>query len=83
MKNVSKETIIRTIILVITLVNSVLTMFGKNPIPFSEDEIYVALSAVATVGATIWAWWKNNSFTKNAIAADEYLKGLKEEKKNE
>lgn len=83
MKNVSKETIIRTIILVITLVNSVLTMFGKNPIPFSEDEIYVGLSAAATVGATIWAWWKNNSFTKNAIAADEYLKGLKEEKKNE
>lgn len=83
MKNVSKETIIRTIILVITLVNSILTMFGKNPIPFSEDEIYVGLSAIATVAATIWAWWKNNSFTKNAIAADEYLKGLKEENKNE
>ena len=37
MKNVSKDTIIRTIVTFVALVNSVLTMIGKNPIPFSDD----------------------------------------------
>ena len=36
---VTKETIIRTIILLIALVNQVLTSFGKNPLPFSDDQI--------------------------------------------
>lgn len=72
MKNVSKETIIRTIILVIALINQVLTAAGKNPLPFSNEEIYTGLTTLFTVGAATWAWWKNNSFTPNAIAADEY-----------
>ena len=72
MKNVSKETIIRTIILVIALLNQILTAAGKNPLTFSDEEIYMGLTAVFTVAAAVWAWWKNNSFTENAIAADEY-----------
>lgn len=78
MKNVSKETIIRTIILVIALLNQILTAAGKNPLPFSDEEIYMGLTAVFTVAATVWAWWKNNSFTQNAIAADEYKAQLDE-----
>lgn len=76
MKNVSKETIIRTVILVIALLNQILTAAGKNPLPFSDEEIYTGLTLVFTVGATVWAWWKNNSFTANAIAADEYKEQL-------
>lgn len=76
-KTVSAETIVRTIVLVVTLLNQVLTMFGINPLPFSEEELYTTLTAAATVVATIWAWWKNNSFTSAAIAADEYLSALK------
>ena len=80
MKNkISKDTIIRTIVLFFTLINMVLTTLGKNPLPFSEDELYLVLTEIATVGAAIWAWWKNNSFTQNAIMADTYLKDLKSE----
>ena len=74
---IQANTIIRTIVLVITLVNQALTIFGKNPHPFSENQIYEALTAVSTVLAAIWAWWKNNSFTKAAIEADGYMKELK------
>ena len=76
-KKVTTETIIRTIVLVITLINQVLTMLGKNLLPFAEDELYTMLSAAATVAAALWAWWKNNSFTSEAIEADEYLAELK------
>ena len=74
---VTKETIIRTIILVIALANQVLTSLGKNPLPFSDEIIYEAVTVLVTIGTSAWAWWKNNSFTKKAIIADEYLKEMK------
>lgn len=76
-KKATIETIVRTIVLAVTLLNQLLTMFGKNPLPFAEDELYSTITAIATIAATVWAWWKNNSFTPEAIQADEYLAELK------
>lgn len=73
MKKVEKETIVRTVVLIIALLNNILTMSGYNPLPFSDEEVYTAATAVLTVGATLWAWWKNNSFTGKAIEADKVL----------
>ena len=70
---VSKGTVIRTICLILALSNQVLTACGKNPLPFSEAEVYDGLSMVFTVCMSLIAWWKNNSFTKRAIYADEIL----------
>ncbi len=75
---VKKETVARTIVLALALINQVLTMLGINPLPFSEDTVYEAITLIATVITSIAAWWCNNSFTKNAIAADNYLKKLEE-----
>ena len=80
---ISKETIVRTIILVVALINQVLTAAGKNPLPFSDEELYTGLTAVFTVAASAWAWWKNNSFTPAAIAADELLSKLKTDNINQ
>ena len=75
--NVSTETIIRTIILMVALTNQILTATGKNPLPFSDEVIYEAVTLSVTIGASLWAWWKNNSFTKSAIAADKIMNVLK------
>lgn len=75
---ISKDTIIRTLVLIVALINQVLTTLGKNPLPFSDDLIYELITVTATVAASIVAWWKNNSFTKKAILADSYLHNLKE-----
>lgn len=77
MKNVNSDTWVRTIVLFIALLNQILTILGKNPLPWAQDDLYTGLTVAATVVATIWAWWKNNSFTSAAIAADEYMKKLK------
>lgn len=70
---ISAGTIARTAVLVVSLLNVLLNAFGKNPLPFSDDEVYTAVSTVVAVAASIAAWWKNNSFTKAAIKADETL----------
>lgn len=75
------DTIIRTILLVVALVNQALTASGKNPLPFADETIYELLTILFTVGASAWAWWKNNSVTKEAIAADEFMRELKEQNK--
>lgn len=75
--SVKKDTVIRTIVLILALVNQALTIAGKNPLPFSDEFVGELVSMLFTTGASIWAWWKNNSFTKSAISADEYLKTLK------
>ena len=79
---VKAETIIRTIILAVALINQILTLFGYGIIPISNEQIAEAVSLVLTIGASVWAWWKNNSFTKAAIEADEVLNELKKRGEN-
>lgn len=76
---ISKETIIRTVLLIAALVNMALNAFGKNTLPFTDDEISEIISVVFMAVTSIAAWWKNNSFTEKARIADIYLEGLREE----
>lgn len=77
MNTVKTETIARTIVLFIALANQMLAIAGKEVFPVTEDQVYQIVSLIATVGASVWAWWKNNSFTKAAIEADKVLDQLK------
>lgn len=72
-KKIEKGTIVRTVVLGVALGNQMLTIVGKNPLPFTNEEVEQGVSMVLTVAASLWAWWKNNSFTQAAIAADEQL----------
>ena len=78
---VKTETIIRTIVLILALANRALAICGKEKIPVTDDEIYQLVTLIITIGSALWAWWKNNSFTKPAIKADEYLAKLRKEMK--
>ncbi len=73
-RKIEQGTIVRTIVLAFALINQGLAIAGYNPLPFTENEARQAVSMVLTAGASLWAWWKNNSFTQAAIAADERLK---------
>ena len=70
---ISKGTIARTIILIVSLVNQVLTSTGHTILPFSDEEISQVVSLIFTTVSSIAAWWKNNSFTKDAIESDEIM----------
>lgn len=76
---IKSDTIGRTIVLFLALVNQVLAILGKDAIPFGDEEVYQLVSLVATIVTSGVAWWKNNSFTQNAIRADGYLEELRGE----
>ena len=76
-KRISAGTITRTILLGLALFNQVLAMAGHSPIPIEDEVIHTIVTTVWTVAAAILAWWKNNSFTKAALAGDEVKDRIK------
>lgn len=73
-----KETLIRTIVLLYALANQILTITGHSILPIGEETVTELVSVGFTVVTALIAWWKNNSFTEEAIKADEYLEKLRE-----
>ena len=76
---ISKGTIVRTVMLIIVVLNMVLKHFGIDVINVSENEVLSVIEMLIEIATIIVTFWKNNSFTQNAIKADEFLKTLKEE----
>jgi SPP1 family holin len=77
---IDSQVIARTIILAIALINQIFAIFGRQQIPVQEDTVYQIVSLLFTIVTTVWSWWKNNSFTQEAIKADAYMHELKEGK---
>lgn len=77
---IDKATLVRTIILFFSVLNIILEKFGISAIPIEDELVNEVISVGLLVFSTVSSWWKNNSFTKEARQADEYLKELKEEK---
>ena len=73
-RKIEMGTLARTAVLAFALMNQTLAISGFHPLPFTEEEFGQAVSMLLTAGASVWAWWKNNSFTQAAIKADERLK---------
>lgn len=76
--NISKGTIVRTIMLLIVVINLILKHCGVDLINVSESEILTIVEMLIEIAVIVVAFWKNNSFTDKAIKADEFLKNLKE-----
>jgi SPP1 family holin len=74
---VKKETLIRTVILIYALVNQILTYRGHSILPIGEEQVTELTSIAFTIITALVAWWKNNSFTAEAIEADKYLAKLR------
>ena len=67
-KDISLATIVRTLCLAFALFNQVLSACGHPMIPLDNAQMEQFLTSVITA---LVSWWKNNSFTKEAIEADK------------
>ena len=63
------KAITKLVVAMAMLANAVLTAMGKNPLPFDENETAELMAYFMSVGATLWAWWKNNNMTVEAETA--------------
>lgn len=73
-ERVTAATVIRTVCLVLALVNQALAIGGYSPLPIEDETVAQLVSLLATTAAALAAWWKNNSFTQRAIAADHTMR---------
>ena len=78
MNSIKLDTIIRTVCLVLALVNQGLALAGRSLLPITDEQVAEVITLGFTIVTALWAWWKNNSFTKAAIQADEVMHGLKD-----
>ena len=75
--NITAGTSARTAVLLLALTNQMLSAMGKSPLPIESTTVEQLVTAGITTIAALVAWWKNNSFTKEAIAADKEYDRLK------
>lgn len=76
---ISKGTIIRTILMILVIVNIILERNGIDVIPADESTITMFVETLIEIAVLGVSFWKNNSFSKKALKADEFLKKLKED----
>ena len=67
MKNGRAQAITRLIVTGVLFVNAILTAKGINPIPLDESLVGEVVSDIALAISTLWAWWKNNNITADAL----------------
>lgn len=77
---ITKSTIARTILLAFVIINFILEKCGLDIIPTDENTILTIVEGCIEIAVIIVTFWKNNSFSPNAIKADEFLRRLRESK---
>lgn len=68
-----RGTLVRTIVLVLALINQFLIASGLNPIPGSEEVWGEVISTIFTSIIATWAWFKNNYITAKGKKQKEVL----------
>ena len=68
--------------LVIVLINLILEKCGVDIIKADESAVLQAVEYIIEIAAIIAAWWYNNSFSKKALKAQQYLEELRKEEAN-
>lgn len=77
------KALIRLIVALVPVANIILVQIGKSPLPFTEDEINAGISGIIAVLGILYAWWKNNNMTQEAISLQPVLNELKATNKDE
>ncbi len=77
---ISAATIARTAVLLLALTTQVLSALGNPMLPIESQPVQQLITAGITTVAALVSWWNNNSFTAEAIQADEEFNRLKQEK---
>lgn len=59
------------------VLNTVLSAFNVNPLPFTTDDVSAAVSSVGAVVMTVVVWWRQNVMTKAADSGHRLTTAIK------
>ncbi len=74
---ITKGTVVRTILIVVVLVNTALKACGRPLINIDEGSLASGIECLTNLGVIAIGFWKNNSFSNEAKNADFYLQKLR------
>lgn len=77
---IEKTTIIRTILILMVIVNFILEKCGIDIIPVDEGTVGMFVETVIEIAIIVAGFWYNNSFSPNARKAQAFFKELKNSK---
>ena len=81
-KKPSAGTLARLICLVLAAVNQVfLLKTGHSLLPIESGKLEPWITTGLTFAASAWAYWKNNSWTPEAIEADDTMHTMKKNRR--
>ena len=75
---ISKSTIVRTILIVLVIINIVLEKCGVDVIPTDEATILMVVETLIELAVIVVGFWYNNSYSEKARKAQKYLEELRE-----
>lgn len=75
--NIKVDTYVRYALMILSGANTLLTHFGKNPIPYSEEGIYQVLTDIFTILVLIVNTYKDNPTSKESIDCTELQRAMK------
>lgn len=59
------------------VLNTVLSAFNINPLPFTNEDVATAVSSVGAVVMTVVVWWRQNVMTKAASDGHKLTTAIK------
>ncbi|MGY0692603.1 phage holin [Virgibacillus sp. FSP13] len=68
-----KGTLIRTVVLIVALINQFLVTAGLNPIPGAEETWGEVVTMIITAVVSAWTWFRNNYVTATGKKQKEVL----------
>ena len=78
---ISASTLARTAALALALTNQILSTTGHAVLPIESAQLEQLVSTGLTIATALVSWWNNNSFTPEAIEADDFMTRLKQQKR--
>lgn len=77
LKGVTKEALIGVTLLILSLVNAILQMFGLNTLPITNDQISEIVSTGFLIVMVLYNTYKNRNVTKASQKAQEVTDAIK------
>ena len=77
LKGVTIEAVVGVLILLLSLINAILQMFGKNVLPISNEEVSNIVSTVFLIVTALYNTWKNRNITVASQVAQNITDSIK------